>query len=192
MSLFATPERDAAIDALLASGERRPWDPAMLRRHAGRDSDLLFPDGALDLVEGWAELADRRMEAEAALQDIANRPGTTSRVRSVIMLRLDQAAPHRDAVRHALEVLATRAGAATATRMTARTVDSIWRAAGDRSADFSWYTKRAMLSAVYGPTLLYWASGRHDRSDTERFLDRGLAGVGRVGRLVGKVRGAGR
>ena len=39
---------------------------------------------------------------------------------------------------------------------TARTVDAIWHAAGDRSADFSWYTKRAILAAVYTATVLYW------------------------------------
>ena len=49
------------------------------------------------------------------------------------------------------------AGAAAAMRAwrrvcTARTVDAIWHAAGDRSADFSWYTKRAILAAVYAAT----------------------------------------
>ncbi len=38
----------------------------------------------------------------------------------------------------------------------ARTVDAIWHAAGDRSADWSWYSKRAILAGVYGATLLFW------------------------------------
>jgi ubiquinone biosynthesis protein COQ9 len=31
----------------------------------------------------------------------------------------------------------------------ARLVDEMWFLAGDKSVDFSWYTKRATLSAVY-------------------------------------------
>ena len=31
-------------------------------------------------------------------------------------------------------------------------VDDMWYWAGDRSADFSWYTKRALLTAVYTAT----------------------------------------
>jgi len=34
----------------------------------------------------------------------------------------------------------------------ARLADEMWYLAGDRSVDFSWYTKRATLSAVYAST----------------------------------------
>jgi ubiquinone biosynthesis protein COQ9 len=65
---------------------------------------------------------------------------------------------------------------------TARTVDAIWHAAGDRSADFSWYTKRAILAGVYGATVLYWLRGSgEDDAATLGFLDRRLAGVARIG-----------
>ena len=36
------------------------------------------------------------------------------------------------------------------------TVDAMWRAAGDTSTDFNFYTKRAILSAVYSSTLMRW------------------------------------
>ena len=34
----------------------------------------------------------------------------------------------------------------------ARLADEMWFLAGDRSVDFSWYTKHATLSAVYAST----------------------------------------
>ena len=34
----------------------------------------------------------------------------------------------------------------------ARLADEMWFLAGDKSVDFSWYTKRATLSAVYAST----------------------------------------
>jgi ubiquinone biosynthesis protein COQ9 len=69
-------------------------------------------------------------------------------------------------------------------------VDAIWHAAGDRSADFSWYTKRAILTVIYSATVLYWLRDvSEDDAATLAFLDRRLAVVGRIGRLRG---GAGR
>jgi ubiquinone biosynthesis protein COQ9 len=70
-----------------------------------------------------------------------------------------------------------------AAAITARTIDAIWHAAGDRSADFSWYTKRVLLTAVYGATLLFWL---HDTSENDEqtlaFLARRMAGIGRLTR----------
>ena len=75
--------------------------------------------------------------------------------------------------------------------ITARTVDAIWHAAGDRSADFSWYTKRAILTGVYAATVLYWLRDTSDDDTaTLGFLDRRLAGVGHIGSLRRRAEGA--
>lgn len=176
-------ERDAAIDALLPNVAFDGWTLRALRRAAGPDADLLFPGGAADMIEAWCDLADRRMEEAAASLDRAAMR-LPERVRAVIALRLEQARPHREAVRRAAAVLCLPRHAGLAARCTARTVDAIWHAAGDRSADFSWYTKRAMLAGIYGATLLYWLRDvGEDNGATLAFLDRRLAGVGRIGQL---------
>jgi len=69
-------------------------------------------------------------------------------------------------------------------------VDSIWHAAGDTSADFSWYTKRAILTAVYTATLLFWLRDTSEDDEASlQFLDRRLAGVGKIGGLRKKFEG---
>lgn len=45
--------------------------------------------------------------------------------------------------------------AATALKQRAILMDDIWHAAGDRSTDMDWYTKRALLGGVYTATELY-------------------------------------
>ena len=88
--------------------------------------------------------------------------------------------------------LALPANAGIAARGAARTVDRMWHAAGDRSADFSWYTKRAILGGVYGATLLYWMHGDSGEAAVAAFLDRRLSGVARLGKLAARLRaGAG-
>lgn len=178
-----SPERDAAIEALLPWVDLRGWTVAALVEAAGPDADLLFPGGAADMVECYCDLADRQMEADAgslAMEGLR----TPDRVRAVVAARFARQAVNKGAVRRALGVLAMPGRAGLAARCTARTVDAIWHAAGDRAADFSWYTKRATLAGVYGVTLLYWLRDESEGGvGTLGFLDRRLAGVGRLGRL---------
>jgi ubiquinone biosynthesis protein COQ9 len=182
-------ERDAASDAVLERVPALGWTMRALRaalRDTGAepdDAELLFPGGGADMVEAFIDLTDRRMEQDAAAAGLADLR-IPERVRAVIALRLARNRPHKEAVRRALAVLAWPANAALAARCAGRTVDAIWHAAGDRAADFSWYTKRASLGGIYAATLLYWL-----RDDTEEdaatlaFLDRRLEAIGRVGRL---------
>ncbi len=185
-----TPERDAAIEALLPLVPARGWTMAALRGVLGEpdDAELLFPGGGADLIEAFIDLSDRRMEQDAGDLAALRLP---ARVRALIALRLQRNRPHKDAVRRALGVLACLPGnVALAARCTGRTVDAIWHAAGDRSADFSWYTKRATLTAVYAATLLFWLrDDGEDDAATLAFLDRRLEGVARFGRLRGRVEG---
>ena len=187
------PERDAAILAMLPSVAFDGWTLRALR--AGlvatgqpvEEADLLFPLGTPDMIETFCDLADRRM-AEAAAGLPETKP--SARIRAIIALRLEQNRPHKEAIRRALAVLALPQHARVAAQATARTVDAIWHAAGDRSADFSWYTKRATLTAIYTGTLLHWL---HDTSEddgpTLAFLDRMLAAHARFRRLTGRAEG---
>ena len=65
---------------------------------------------------------------------------------------------------------------------------SIWHAAGDRAADFSWYTKRLILTGVYTTTMLYWLRDASENDEaTLAFLDRRLKDVGRITMLRRRV-----
>ncbi len=173
--------RDAAIHALLPLVAQHGWTLPAVRLAAGSNADLLFPGGPAELVEAYIDLADREMAIAAA--PVLAEQKLSRRVRTLIATRLDQAEPHREAVRRAAAVLAHPGNGLVAARCTARTVDAIWAASGDTSADFSWYTKRAILAGVYGSTLFYWLSVAGDRERTLAFLDRRLAGVARLGKL---------
>jgi ubiquinone biosynthesis protein COQ9 len=147
------------------------------------DADLLFPGGGGEMIEAWLDLIDRRMEQAAAAADMTGL-GLTRRVRAVIALRLELMRPDREALRRATGWLLLPGNGARAARCLARTVDAIWHAAGERSADLSWYSKRAILAAIYSGTVLVWL---RDPSEEDAgalgFLDRRLAGLGRFGRL---------
>jgi len=188
-----SPERDAALEALLPNVPFDGWTRTALRNSlaaAGEspdDADHLFPGGAAEMIEAWCDLADRRM-AEAAGPLGLSELRVPERVRALIALRLEQARPHKEAVRRALALLSLPQNALRAARITARTADAIWRAAGDTATDLSRHTKRATLAAIYSATLLAWLRDRsEDDAATLAFLDRRLAGIGRIGGMRRQV-----
>lgn len=182
-----SPERDLAIEAMLPFVPLTGWSMQTLLDSAGPDADLLFTGGPVDMIETYVDYADRRMQATAAEIDLTTLR-IPARVRRIIELRLQQGRYHKDAIGRALGVLAMPQNSLVAARTAARTIDTIWFAAGDRSADFSWYTKRAILAPIYASTLLYWLGDDNaDDEATLAFLDRRLAGVGRIGHLRRRV-----
>src|SRR5205814_464387 len=83
------------------------------------------------------------------------------------------------------------ARAPPALKLVYRTVDAIWYAAGDRPTDFNFYTKRALLAAVYSATTLCWLDDRSpDGSTTEAFLARRLDEAMAIPGIVARLRAA--
>lgn len=183
------PETAKLLDALLPNTGFDGWTGKALRQalgSLGRDPDeakLLFATDA-DMIEAYFALADQRMiEAAAGLQG-----GLTARVRGVILRRLEQMAGDKEAVRRAMARLALPGQAQRLARIVAATTDAIWFAAGDKAADFSWYTKRLTLSAIWLATLLFWLGDDSPEAEaTAAFLARRLQGVGRIGKFRAKA-----
>jgi len=186
-------DRDQAIKAALPHVPSLGWTRAALSAgltDLGRDpleQDWLFPRGPVEAVEAWCDLADREMAAQAEAEDLASLK-IPRRIRRVVLIRLEQATPDREAVRRALGLQSLPWNLASAARTVARTADAMWAAAGDTSADFSWYTRRATLAAVYGATLAFWLQDdSEDFVATKGFLDRRLAGLARFQRMKRKA-----
>ena len=147
----------------------------------------LFPAGIVDAVAAYGAYADQNMIIAFHGQDaadIAVMP-VHMKIRSLILIRLEQAAPYKEVVRRTLALLAQPKHARLASQLLYKTVDEMWRAAGDTSTDYNFYTKRATLSAVYSATLLAFLSDNSaDLAKTEAFLDRRLADVAKLPKMA--------
>jgi ubiquinone biosynthesis protein COQ9 len=186
-SPLAETQRDALIEAMLPEVPFDGWSRAALRAAARRigvpaaEALALFPDGPVDFVACFSRWADRRMLDR--LESLP--PGelrVPERVALAVNIRLEIVEPWREAMRRALTILSLPQNVPLAMRLLYETVDGIWYAAGDNATDFSFYTKRATLAAIYAASLLYWLEDRSPGfADTRAFLDRRLAEVARIG-----------
>ena len=186
-----------AVEILRASVPHVPfdgWCEAALLTGAGdcgHDAEAVrtaFPRGATDAIALHSRLADQSMVD--AFLELSERPEKVHlTIRQLILLRLEIAQPDKDAIRRAISVLAMPVNAKLSATLLYETVDSMWRAAGQRDTNFSFYTKRGTLAAVYSATMLAWLADNSSNLDkTVGFLDRRLADVARIPRMTKPVR----
>jgi len=155
---------------------------------AATDYRRFFPGGAREAIGHFSDWADRRMAAGLAGHALGDLP-VRKRVALAVRLRFEALAPHREAVRRSLGLLALPPNAMLGAQLLYRTVDCLWHAIGDRSADFNFYTKRALLAAVISSTTLYWLDDTTEGAEASwAFLDRRIADVMKVPALGGRLR----
>lgn len=157
-------------------------------------AELAFPNGAADLVGCFWHSMDAALAARLA-ECLRDDMGISERVGVALRAYITLLAPHREAVRRAMAYQALPQNAAGAVRALYATVDTIWRAAGDTSTDFNFYTKRMTLAAVLAATLTHWLGQQPtgddaaDAAEIGRFIDCRLADVLRVEKAKARVRG---
>lgn len=140
---------------------------------AGADKETLarlFPDGAQSLVEACSTFADEELEKRLAAMDLKAMK-IRERISTAVLTRLEVLKPQKEAARRAFAFLSLPPNLPLATKLLYRTVDIMWRAAGDTSTDFNFYTKRGILAGVYSATLVRWFNDTSDdESATRDFL----------------------
>lgn len=193
MSSDIRSRKDALLLAMLPNVPFDGWTRGGMRAAAERagieisELPLLFPGGARDVASWFSRWADREM-----LQALARRRAGTMKIRERIaagvVVRLQLLLPHREAVRRSLTLFTTPLNVPQGAKLLYDTVDTIWHAAGDRSTDFNFYTKRGLLAGVYAATTLYWLDDRsEDMEATRAFLDRRLAEVLAIPKLRERI-----
>jgi len=134
------------------------------------DLARLFENGVLSLVEFFSINTDAQMEKRLAGMDLKAMK-IRERIAAAVKTRLAILKPHKEAARRAAAFLSLPMHAALGAKLMYHTVDSMWRAVGDTSTDFNFYTKRGILAGVYGSTAVRWFNDTSaDETPTEEFL----------------------
>ncbi|WP_375392816.1 COQ9 family protein [uncultured Sphingomonas sp.] len=138
---------------------------------------LAFAGGAVAMIDAWFAGVDGAMLAAVPPAELWAMK-IRQRIAALIEARLAAVEPEREALRRALAVLALPQNVARAARLGWRTVDRIWRAAGDTATDYNHYTKRAILLGVYAATVSVFLDDESEGwADTRAFLGRRIDGV---------------
>lgn len=149
---------------------------------------LAFPRGGVDLALAFHNARDAELGDELRSADLLGLR-FRDRIAWAVVRRLELVAGDREAVRRGATLFALPTHAADGARAIWHTSDTIWTALGDSARDFSWYSKRATLGAVYSAALLYWLGDETPGfAATREFVARRIDDVMRFEGVKAKVR----
>ncbi len=147
----------------------------------------VFPGGAIEAADMFSHLGDEKM-LEALQNYSLDAMKIRDRIATAVRVRLSAHETHREALRKIAALHAMPFYAGHGLRCLYDTVDAIWRAAGDTSTDFNFYTKRLLLAGVYSSTLLYWLNDKSaGHAASWAFLGRRIENVMQIQKIKGKL-----
>ncbi|MEE2661768.1 MAG: COQ9 family protein [Pseudomonadota bacterium] len=179
---------DELIEAILLRVSLEGWSDKALKMGASdinlSPADLaeLFPNGPNDAIRYFSNWADQKMVEEIEISDISGLR-ISEKISFSAKTRLAILQPYREAVRRTTSILMAPNNALLSMKLIYESVDCIWYTVGDRSSDFSFYTKRGLLAGVLGSTTIFWLTDDSENSEeTMSFLDRRIDDVMRLHR----------
>lgn len=148
--------------------------------YSGVDTEmagLAFNDGPVNMIDAWFHSVDEAMAAKFSEDELSTMK-IRERITALVVARLELLEADREGLRRALAILAAPPNIRTAAKLGWRAADVMWRLAGDTATDYNHYTKRTLLSAVYGSTIsVFLDDESDDYAETKAFLDRRIENV---------------
>ncbi|MEI7668899.1 MAG: COQ9 family protein [Pseudomonadota bacterium] len=159
-------------------------------KQAGIDNNelkIIFPSGIKNLVDFFYKSQESEIK-----EYFDSNPLTGLRIpekiEKIILFRLTSWNSKKEAIKRLIAFQSLLWNVPQAMKNLYNTIDSIWNIAEDSSSDFSFYTKRVILSGVYTSTVLFWLNDNSpDMVETKLFLQRRLQNVAEFGKFKKKI-----
>ncbi len=147
----------------------------------------LFPSFEYDVLKFI--IAQNNIQVEKNYNSFNNsRLKTRDKIKTILELKFDSNEYLKKALPEMLKFLLRPGNLLMSIKMLHENSDFIWNLAGDKSNDFSFYSKRGLLSMVYLATLIYWLNDKSTKGiGTKNFISKSvdciLDGVSRLKQL---------
>ena len=103
---------------------------------------------------------------------------TRDKIKTILELKFDSNEYLKKALPEMLKFLLRPGNLLMSIKMLHENSDFIWNLAGDKSNDFSFYSKRGLLSMVYLATLIYWLNDKSTKGiGTKNFISKSVDGI---------------
>lgn len=173
---------DGWTDAALKRGIRAAEVPS-------HEVEILFPQGLKDLIHLFGTTADEAVNERIKKESGFAKMRVREKIAFSVRARLEFLMPHREAMRRLMIWYTLPFHWSLGMKRLYQTVDLTWRAAGDSSTDFNFYTKRGLLAAVFKATILFWLDDETPTCKASwEFLDRRIENVMGIGQMLSKLR----
>ena len=137
----------------------------------------LFPSFEYDVLKFI--IAQNNIQVEKNYNSFNNsRLKTRDKIKTILELKFDSNEYLKKALPEMLKFLLRPGNLLMSIKMLHENSDFIWNLAGDKSNDFSYYSKRGLLSIVYLATLIYWLNDKSTKGiGTKNFISKSVDGI---------------
>ena len=150
------------------------------------ETDLLFPQGNIDLIKFALEQLNNDLEVYCRQIDLIRLP-IHKRIRKVLLSKISLMNKDKSFYRSIfLNLLIPKKNFSLSNQLY-NSVDQIWFIAGDSSTDFNFYTKRLILSGIYSRVILFFFNN-NNQEELENILDESLKRVSKIPEIKSKLK----
>ena len=150
------------------------------------ETDLLFPQGNIDLIKFALEQLNNDLEVYCRQIDLIRLP-IHKRIRKVLLSKISLMKKDKLFYRSIfLNLLIPKKNFSLSSQLY-NSVDQLWFIAGDSSTDFNFYTKRLILSGIYSRVMLFFFNN-NNQEELENILDESLKRVSRIPEIKSKLK----
>ena len=150
------------------------------------ETDLLFPQGNIDLIKFALEQLNNDLEVYCRQIDLIRLP-IHKRIRKVLLSKISLMNKDKPFYRSIfLNSLIPKKNFSLSSQLY-NSVDQLWFIAGDSSTDFNFYTKRLILSGIYSRVMLFFFNN-NNQEELENILDESLKRVSKIPEIKSKLK----
>ena len=150
------------------------------------ETDLLFPQGNIDLIKFALEQLNNDLEVYCRQIDLIRLP-IHKRIRKVLLSKISLMNKDKPFYRSIFLNLLIPKRYFSLPKQLYKSVDQIWFISGDSSVDFNFYTKRLILSGIYSRIMLFFFNN-DDQVGLEKILDEDLKRVSKIPEIKSKFK----
>ena len=137
----------------------------------------LFPSFEYDVLKFI--IAQNNIQVEKNYNSFNNsRLKTRDKIKTIMELKSENNSHLKKALPEMLKFLLRPGNILMSIKMLHENSDFIWSLSGDKSNDFSYYSKRGLLSMIYLATLIYWLNDKSEKDiATKNFISKSVDGI---------------
>jgi ubiquinone biosynthesis protein COQ9 len=150
------------------------------------ETDLLFPQGNIDLIKFALEQLNNDLEVYCRQIDLIRLP-IHKRIRKVLLSKIFLINKDKLFYRSIFVNLLIPKKDFSLSSQLYNSVDQLWFIAGDSSTDFNFYTKRLILSGIYSRVMLFFFNN-NNQEELENILDVNLKRVSKIPEIKSKLK----
>ena len=125
---------------------------------------VLFPNKLNDLVFYFSDFINKKMITAYKKKRI-NKKSLRLQILTLLKIRFSILNEYKSVIKESMVFLCSPSKQLLSSKLIFKTADFMWISINDKSTDYNFYTKRAILGTIYSVVILFWLNDKSNKLD---------------------------